>query len=578
MINRRDFIKNSSALGLTGLILPKDDFFNLSEPGELLYNGIRLPANWPPRDIDPNNYDPMNVPYLKDRPAVIPIDVGRQLFVDDFLIEQTSLKRQFYNARKLERNPVLKPETWIEQGPWGIPGATAKDGGVWWDPKDQLLKAWYEAGWLYKMAYASSKDGIHWDRPELEMDAGTNVVVPDIIADSSTVFLDHFTDDPEERFKMFLRPPNSIPGAKKQIYTGAAMVSADGVHWKKRVETGICGDRTTIFYNPFRKKWVYSLRNTGQYGKSAIGRSRYYYEHDDFLKGAQWDVKDVSFWTGADKLDLPDPAIGDKAQLYNLSAVGYESLMLGLHQIHLGPDNEICLKNASPKITELKISFSRDGFHWDRPNRDAFINATRTEGSWDRGYVQSVGGICAIVGDQLWFYYIGFKGDSTKKSSVYVKNGMHSHGSTGIAVLRRDGFASMNAENKTGTLITRPVTFKGKYLFVNADCKAGELKVEITDLKNRVISPFSLSRCETVSGDSTIQKISWKGIEDISQLAGKAVRFRFQLKNGKLYSFWVSPDQSGASNGYVAAGGPGFTGGSDTAGIDAYSAAKSFKL
>jgi hypothetical protein len=36
--------------------------------------------------------------------------------------------------------------------------------------------------------------------------------------------------------------------------------------------------------------------------------------------------------------------------------------------------------------------------------------------------------------------------------------------------------------------------------------------------------------------------------------------------NGRLYSFWVSPDASGASYGYVAAGGPGFTGPTDTVG------------
>jgi hypothetical protein len=35
------------------------------------------------------------------------------------------------------------------------------------------------------------------------------------------------------------------------------------------------------------------------------------------------------------------------------------------------------------------------------------------------------------------------------------------------------------------------------------------------------------------------------------------VRFRFTLTNGKLYAFWVSPETTGASHGYVAAGGPG---------------------
>jgi len=51
------------------------------------------------------------------------------------------------------------------------------------------------------------------------------------------------------------------------------------------------------------------------------------------------------------------------------------------------------------------------------------------------------------------------------------------------------------------------------------------------------------------------------------------VRFRFHLRLGALYSFWVSPDASGASHGYVAAGGPGFTGPTDTVGTAAYKAA-----
>ena len=47
------------------------------------------------------------------------------------------------------------------------------------------------------------------------------------------------------------------------------------------------------------------------------------------------------------------------------------------------------------------------------------------------------------------------------------------------------------------------------------------------------------------------------------------VRFRFHLRNGELYAFWVSPEASGASHGYVAAGGPGFTGMTDTVGARA---------
>jgi hypothetical protein len=60
--------------------------------------------------------------------------------------------------------------------------------------------------------------------------------------------------------------------------------------------------------------------------------------------------------------------------------------------------------------------------------------------------------------------------------------------------------------------------------------------------------------------------VRWKGREDLSSLAGRPVRFRFFLRKGSLYAFWVSPDRQGASYGYVAAGGPGLPGPIDTVG------------
>jgi hypothetical protein len=331
-----------------------------------------------------------------------------------------------------------------------------------------------------------------------------------------------------------------------------------------------------MFYNPFRKKWVYSIRSDGKL-RSGHGRARYYREHDDFLEGAEWNVEDVVFWTGADRLDPPDPEIGENAQLYNLSAVAYESIMLGIHEIHLGPPNNICQKQGIPKITELKLSFSRDGFHWHRPDREVFIPATRKPGSWERGYVQPAGGICTVVGDQLWFYYIGFQGDPDNLNPDGMKSGMYSNGSTGIAVLRRDGFASL-CTDKNGVITTRPVIFSGRFLFVNCDCPDGELKAEILDHRNSVIAGFSSDNCIPVTADSTCQMITWEGSKDLSALAGREVRFRFQITKGHLYSFWVSPSQSGASYGYVAGGGPGFTGSKDDAGKSQYRTAESFRL
>ena len=60
-----------------------------------------------------------------------------------------------------------------------------------------------------------------------------------------------------------------------------------------------------------------------------------------------------------------------------------------------------------------------------------------------------------------------------------------------------------------------------------------------------------------------------KASEDLAPLAGRKVRFRFHLRQGELYAFWVSPDLHGASRGYVAAGGPEFAGPTDTVGAKA---------
>lgn len=534
-------------------------------PGDskTLYNGIILPDAWPPTDIDKNSYAPMKVPYLDNPPAVIPINVGRQLFVDNFLIETTNLERKFYKARKYTNNPILKPETDMEKNlkGSGIPGASAKDGGVWWEPREQLFKMWYEAGWLNRLAYATSTDGVNWTRPDLG--DGTNAIptLARFAGNSAAVVLDYDAPD-DQRYKMFHRTSNA--GAPNN--EGYSMVSPDGKRWSYFTQTGPCGDRSTMFYNPFRRKWVYSIRSLGVLGGSPHGRARYYWEHSDFLKGAEWTKNSVVFWCNADNRDEPDPAFNLPPELYNLNAVGYESILLGMHQILLD-ENEIAKADRRPKITELKVSFSRDGFHWDRPYREAFIPATRTAGSWDRGYVQSVGGICTVVGDQLRFYYIGFRGED---SHSY----MHSNGATGMAVLRRDGFASMSTLGE-GTLTTRPVTFSGKHLFVNVNCTAGELKVEILNKDNQVIEGFSADKCKAISVDSTIQQVVWDGISDLSSLAGQEVRFRFRLKNGDLYAFWVSPSTNGESNGYVAGGGPGYTGNKDTEGKKAYEKANS---
>jgi hypothetical protein len=128
----------------------------------------------------------------------------------------------------------------------------------------------------------------------------------------------------------------------------------------------------------------------------------------------------------------------------------------------------------------------------------------------------------------------------------------------------------MDAGAEEGVLTTRPVRFSGRHLFVNVNSAAGQLRVEILDKESRPISPFTLANSFAVRTDNTLQRVTWRNGADLASLAGQPVRFRFHLRYGELYAFWVSPNTSGASRGYVAAGGPGFTGPVDTVGSEIY--------
>ncbi|MDX9971380.1 MAG: hypothetical protein RBU21_00175 [FCB group bacterium] len=515
---------------------------------EVLYNGIRLPEEWPPRYNEVPTREPMPVPYLDRIPEVIPIDVGRQLFVDDFLIEPNSLRRRFHAARYLPGNPVLTPEhPWEMEGMSDgqpMPTAMVFSDGVWFDSRDGRFKLWYMAGRGRVTCYAESDDGLHWRKPTLDVVPGTNIVNT-LSRDSNTVWLDLNEKDPARRYKMF-----ASHGVGDEKCALGLFFSGDGIHWGELVDkSGPGGDRSTAFYNPFRNVWVFSIKD------SYFDRRRRYQENPDVVAGLRWNHREPVLWVGADRLDYWREGQEAFPQLYNLDAVAYESLMLGLFTLyHDGGGHD------RPKPNEVGVAFSRDGFHWHRPFREAFVPVSETKGDWNYGNVQSAGGGCLVLGDELYFYVSGRTGIPGSDS-----NGSGTC-STGIATLRRDGFASMEADDKEKRLTTRPIVFKGSRLFVNVDCPEGELRVEVLDEERNPIAPYTRDNSIPVRTDGTRVAVTWENAADLAAVAGKPVRLRFHLRKGGLYSFWVSPDVSGASHGYVAAGGPGLTGPTDTVG------------
>ena len=516
---------------------------------KILSNGVEVPDVWPPAHSKAAERKPMPVPYLQKPQKLITVNVGRQLFVDSFLIESTNLTPVSHTAQYSVHNPVLEPtEEWEynKNGPYAAPFSD----GVWYDEKEQIFKMWYLTGAGkeqsgLRTAYGISQDGIHWEKPSLGLFGNTNIV-ENSNRDASTIWLDKAEKDTAKRYKMF-----QVQVAKDNLWPMVLKYSSDGIHWSKGfAQSGGMLDRSTVFYNPFLSKWVLSMK-----AKAPTGRARDYLEHKDEKQLVSLghkvldSVKDANiiFWFGADSIDPHNPFFSDiKPQIYNHDAIAYESIMLGYFVVWQGPENDVTAKLHIQKRNEVLIGYSRDGFHWYRPSHQPFMGVNPVEGAWNWGNVQSVAGAPIIKGDSLYFYVSG------RRLSKYSWD---SYSSVGLATLRRDGFVSMHT-SKEGYLTTRTLSFNGSYLFVNADVK-GELKVELLDAKGQPIKGFAKNNCISIRTNSTKQLIQWKNKAELSQLKNKPVKIRFYLNNGDLFSFWISSWKSGESNGFTAGGGPG---------------------
>jgi hypothetical protein len=568
-VKRRTFLRHGATATAIAATSPAARLVAAPPATKTLYNGIELPAVWPPRHaVDRRVVTP---PYLVTRPAIVPIDVGRQLFVDDFLIEKTTMIRVFHTPTPHESNPVLRADRdWERLRNYKDPrqlrstptAMVFSDGAVY--DRGQY-KMWYMGGYGAGTCYAVSNDGVRWTKPVLDVMPGTNVVMEYSGRDSTTMWVDRLAQDPAHRYKLAMHNSQSEQSGRMGLLL---FTSPDGIHWTERGQAGYTRDRSSCFYNPFRGVWVFSLKEDGPAG--GVGRFRRYFESPDFLS-TKWKQGEPVEWVAADVRDLRHPSTNAAPELYNLDCVAYESVLLGLFSIFRGdrPDTQ--------KINEVCLGFSRDGFHWDRPDRRAFIGVSEDPRAWNHGNVQSAGGCCLVVGDRLHFYVSGRSGDPSNVDA--------SSCGTGLFTLRRDGFTSMvwppdlapirreqqwQRFGPVGTLTTRPIRFTGRHLFVNADLRylvpalSGELRVEVLDEHGAVIQPFDQTRCVPVRGDGTKLAVTWKGAPDLGAVAGRVVRFRFSLTHGHVYAFWVSRSRRGESGGYVAAGGPGYDGPRDT--------------
>ena len=185
-------------------------------------------------------------------------------------------------------------------------------------------------------------------------------------------------------------------------------------------------------------------------------------------------------------------------------------------------------------IFEIQLACSRDLKTWKRlGDRQPFLGPSRIgTGAYDTHCLQN-GDHPLVRGDELWFYYSGMK------SYAQISDEYPDQGAVCLAILRRDGFISLDAQEAEGVLVTDPFVFEGSELFVNCDGHhQGGLTVEVLDADGADV----LAKSAPVIGDQLRAQLQWDE-GDLASLKNQKVRLRFVVQNASFYSYWCAAVQ-----------------------------------
>lgn len=471
-----------------------------------------------------------------------PVEDKAQLFVDQVLVRDArNVSFTLHPARKHPANPILKADRPWEG--WRL----ELYGNVIRDEDEGLFKMWYlgeetETFPHYAVYYATSADGVHWEKPLIgtvttETYAEHNIVAKDIILPG--VIKDATDPDPERRYKMI--------GWDQRRHAYHTWTSRDGLNWNPLSEAPLCrgGDVITGYYDELRGLYV-AFPKIGHTVRGHNRRVFWLITSPDFQSWSEPELvivpdlrDDASSLARIEEvrpiLDVPDDPKVMRTEFYGVGVYPAESCSLAFLWMFTINNNARFGNQEGPG--ELQLAVSRDLRHWERPFRTPCVPRGKLD-EWDRGFFVTQSRALR-VGDEIWLYYGGstythgtpslYRAENTGRLTEHT-------GSIGLAIWPLDRFVSAGAPAEGGTLTTVPVIFAGDRLELNARVMDnGVISVQFLDAGARPIAGFEES--EPVRGDDLRHLVRWGGAQDVSALAGKPVTIRFQIRNAELFSF-----------------------------------------
>ncbi|MBI3923585.1 MAG: hypothetical protein HY318_19355 [Armatimonadetes bacterium] len=476
-----------------------------------------------------------------------------ELFLDDELIEMTpGVTRKIHPPTKHRLNPVMRPEHWWE-GNHVMPLATL------YDPEEKLFKMWYRTGPLDHpeeaeghasyTAYATSIDGLHWEKPllgavELAGQRDHNVVLVSAGLNPGAVWQ---AQGKKAFIRSVVRHPDPRDESEKyvcmlfdQVLPGAFLgYSADGIHWRTEtepfwrtlVDATAWGDDTlmTLLYDHLKQRWVMYRRVNPQESERLVAQpgDESWPAPDRGLRNMAYaDSADLKHWENHRIIMTPDADDPADVEFYGFTPNIFHQVYVGYLWIyHADPEDE---------TIDIQLTTSRDGLHFTRCcRREAFIPNGPPD-YFDHEITVGDQPEPIILNDQGYIFYEA----CNYKHSEEDYSRPHAIITAGLCTFTRDRFVSL----ETGTpapcrVVTKPLVVEHPKLFLNAATWGdGAIQVEVLARDWLPLEGYTAKEANVIKGNALNHPVCWTGSGDLGRLMGKEVRLKFNMTDARLHA------------------------------------------